>query len=600
MSPALAIRALTAALLLGATALAVAAEPPARPAAEPVTEHGYLTVRDGAQLQYTLTRPAGTRRVPALLNFAGYDSGSNVASSAPPLIDDMVSEGFAVIGVNVRGSGCSSGTFDVFEQRWAEDGYDVVEWVARQRWSDGAVGMFGGSFPGITQLLVAAARPPHLRAIAPLSILGDVYRDIGFPGGIPNVVFPNAWYGLQNRSAAANVPRAVERGDQRCGQHWAGSTAQNPPHAVPTVFVEHRYDDAWMRTHAPGAGLGRITVPALVFTQWQDEQVGGRVSLALGALKPDRTWVVASNGNHAWGICARCVAMQKQFFRWALKGQGAGWRHVPHFQVWEESTKLLRFPSADPVGDRGWVVTSRTWPPRVEPLAFSLASAGRLLPGREAGTGSSSYAYPGPSASRGNPGADNANAPTGDLWETSTAPTGHGLVFTSAPFDRDRVLFQAAAELWLSSTATDTDLQVTLTEVRPDGQETFIQRGWLRASHRREDPRRTTVLRPFHTHREADVQALQPLVPALARVEVMPFSHPIRRGSALRLIVDAPTGLTGFWGFDYLRVPAVNTVLHDRGHRSRLLVGVLPGVVARGPLPPCGSLQNQPCRVAAP
>ncbi len=597
MSPGLVLRALAGAILALSATLATAEGAAPAPT---VTERGYITVRDGVQLQYTVTHPARKGRYPTLLNFAGYNSGSDVSSSAPPLAEDLLKEGFAVIGVNVRGSGCSGGAFEVFEPRWAADGYDVVEWVARQRWSDGKVGMFGGSFPGITQLIVAAARPPHLRAIAPLSTLGDVYRDVGFPGGIPNVVFPNAWYGIQNESAAENVPTALQSKDSQCAQNWAGSAAQNPPHAVPTIFAEHAYDDAWMRAHAPGAGLSRITVPALLFSQWQDEQVGGRITGSLGALKPDRTWLVASNGDHAWGICGPCVELQKRFFRWALKGDQRSWRQVSHYQIWEESTKLLHFPSADPVGDKGWVVTSPTWPPRVQPLAFSLADGGRLVIGAGRAAGSSSYAYPGPSASRSNPGADNANAPTGDEWETSMPPKGDGLVFTSDPFDRDRVLFQASVELWLSSTASDTDLQVTLTEVRPDGQETFIQRGWVRASHRKEDPRRSTLLRPVHTHQEADARPLPQGVPTFLRIEVMPFSHPVRRGSALRLIVDAPTGLTGFWGFNYLRTPALNTIYHDAGHRSRLLVGVLPGTVAHGPLPPCGSLQNQPCRPLVP
>ena len=96
------------------------------------TEHGYVKVRDGVELSYTVIRPSKSGRYPALLNFAGYTSGSDPGSSnaIPPA--EMVKDGYATIGVNVRGSGCSGGTFEVYDPRWATDGYDIVEWIARQ------------------------------------------------------------------------------------------------------------------------------------------------------------------------------------------------------------------------------------------------------------------------------------------------------------------------------------------------------------------------------------------------------------------------------------------------------------------------------------
>jgi hypothetical protein len=158
------------------------------------------------------------------------------------------------------------------------------------------------------------------------------------------------------------------------------------------------------------------------------------------------------------------------------------------------------------------------------------------------------------------------------------------------------VVSTASADLWLSSTATDTDVQVTLSEVRPDGSETYIERGWLRASHRKLDAAASTPLRPVQTHLQSDAAPLEPGLPTPMRVEVFPFAHTIRRGSALRMIIDAPTGLTGFWGLNYLKTPAVDTVYHDHAHPSRLVVGVVPGEQAQVPLPACDTLQNQPCR----
>jgi hypothetical protein len=561
------------------------------------TEHGYIKVRDGVELSYTVIRPSQTGHYPALLNFAGYTSGSDPGSSTAIQPEEMVKAGYAMIGVNVRGSGCSGGTFEVYDPRWATDGYDVVEWIARQPWSTGKVGLFGGSFPGITQLMVAGTRPPHLRAIEPLSTIGDTYRDVAFPGGIENIVFPHLWFGEQNYDAAGNLLPAGQQGDAKCVPNWSSSTAQNPPSSVPVLFAEHAFNDAFWRGHAPGSYIPAINVPALFFTQWQDEQVGGHVSELFSALAPSRSWVVTSNGNHAWVLCDECVKLQKRFYAWTLKGENTGFGAVPHFQVWQESTNFTD-PKTGAHGHKRWSMPFRSWPPPLAPMTLNLRAGNRLsFTTAAAGESPDSYDYPSMSPSVGDHAArlEGING-VGDAWTKSGGPGPGGLVFTTPPFSQDRVLGSASADLWLSSTAADTDLQVTLSEVRPDGEETYIGRGWLRASHRKLDAAASTPLRPVQTHLQSDSEPLQPGVPTLMRVEVFPFVHTIRRGSALRVIIDAPTGLTGFWGFDYLKTPAVNTLYHDPAHPSRLVVGVIPGEQAQAPLPACDTLQNQPCR----
>ena len=87
-------------------------------------------------------------------------------------------------------------------------------------------------------------------------------------------------------------------------------------------------------------------------------------------------------------------------------------------------------------------------------------------------------------------------------------------------------------DLWLSSTAADTDVQVTLGEIRPDGMETYVQNGWLRASHTRPTTRCRPSSGPVQTHREEDAAPLPSGDFALARVELFPFAHAFRAGSA--------------------------------------------------------------------
>jgi hypothetical protein len=174
---------------------------------------------------------------------------------------------------------------------------------------------------------------------------------------------------------------------------------------------------------------------------------------------------------------------------------------------------------------------------------------------------------------------------------------GTGVAFTTDPFANDVEVFgPASADLWVSSTAPDTDLEVTLSEIRPDGQETYVQPGWLRASHRALDAARSTALRPYQTHDAAT--PLAPDVPTPVRVEVFPVGHVFRAGSRLRLRVEAPNGATGMRALQFLPVPAVNAVHAGPLTPSRLVLGTVPATGVVAAYPACDALVNQPCRRA--
>src|SRR4029077_1552021 len=114
------------------------------------------------------------------------------------------------------------------------------------------------------------------------------------------------------------------------------------------------------------------------------------------------------------------------------------------------------------------------------------------------------------------------------LWPVKPAP-GAAVSYTSAPLTKDAAaLGSGSLDLWMASTAVDTDLQVTLTEVRPDGQEEYVQTGWLRASHSKVAPdarpndadlfEKSTPTRPYQTHQQADQAFLTPGTPTKMRV----------------------------------------------------------------------------------
>jgi predicted acyl esterase len=134
--------------------------------------------------------------------------------------------------------------------------------------------------------------------------------------------------------------------------------------------------------------------------------------------------------------------------------------------------------------------------------------------------------------------------------------------------------------------------------VRPDGNETYVQSGWLRASHRKLDGDASTPLSPVPTHTRADAADLPADRFSRVQVPIFPFGHVFRAGSRLRVVVQPPGGNTPRWAFDVLPAEGevVNEIDHTARHASRVLVSVVPDVSVTTGLPPCPALRGQPCR----
>ena len=569
--------------------------PSAAAAEAPTRTTGYVAVDDGTRLKWTLLSP-GEGPHPVLVQYEGYNAGSNPARVNDAFVADALAAGYAVLGVSMRGTACSGGEFALFDPRWGTDGAQVVEWAADQPWSTGRVGLFSFSYAGISQLLVAAQRPEGLAAIAPGMVVSDMYRDVGYPGGIANAGFPAAWEAALHLSWAQAAQQAQAEGDAECLANIASHQVLGVPEGVVLTGFAHPYDDAFFRSRSPQAGLRRIDVPVLGAAAWQDEQTGPRGVLAFDRTDPDRTWVVGTNGIHGmYAASPRFRSLLLRFMdRW-VKGERNGWESTPHRQLW--------FDADTDTFDPASVVTSRgdEHDVRGRTRALALGPDGAL--GARRATGSTSYATPLPS-----PGLvsealvlDPSSYAGGLTWQTTPVVPGGSAAFTTAPLGRDTVLDGGSLDLWLRTTAEDADVQVTLTEVRPDGQETYVQRGWLRLSHRALSPRSTRLL-PVHPH---TAEAQEPMVPGQAtrvRVALQPFAQVFRAGSRLRVWLDTPS-VTGLWAFAPNDLPGGASepsqveVLHDAEHPSRLLVSQVRGPRGgAGPLPDCGTLVAQPCR----
>lgn len=555
-----------------------------------VRRQGYIELRDGVKLHYNLALPAEQGRYPTVFVYDPYEAGaaSNGPITRPYITSFWAERGYAAIGVNIRGTGCSGGTFAAEDApQWGEDGAEVVDWIAAQPWSNGSVGMFGISFTGTSQFAVAAMASPALKAIAPWQVFPDFYRDMAYPGGIYNSVFVSGW-GLVSRpllqSSGAN---AAALGDLQCLANILQSLLPNTAANVGTQMVRHPWrDEYWARD--PSTLLADVRIPVLGCVTWQDSTVTSRAADLFGEdLPPDRTWLVANNGPH--GGCAVAEDMLMRFYGRYLKGEANGWERTPpltlHHEVPPEGDGSIERWTAP--GRPTWTTTHQRFDGGVQPLLLRLQPGGRL--DREAPQAEGQverYAYPSVSANTAYDWLGGFSR-----WGWPQLP-GTSLSYTTPPLAQDaEFLGSGSVELWMSSLGSDADVQVTLSEVRPDGQEMYIQNGWLRLSHRREDPARSKRLRPWHTHLAADAQPLTPGEPVLARIQMLPFNHVFRAGSSIRLAIDTPNLDHGA-----SLAPSINAVHLGGGHDSVMVLGWLPGSRAATTLPGCEAVKSQPCR----
>lgn len=551
-------------------------------------ESGYITLPDGVKLAYSAVYPDDGLPHPTLFEYSGYNPG---AVPDEPYIARYVPKGYAFIGVNIRGTGCSSGTFDFFEPQQGADGAYVIDhFIPTRPWSNGDVGMIGKSFPGITQLIVAEHKPSHLKAIAPGHFYADAYRDVAYPGGILNYAFAALWSFIsQPAPGYASAMQQIAEGDSVCAANVAEHTITNARYNPFLQAQEHPFDDALTQQRSPGVHIKDIDVPLFTALAWQDEQVGVRPSHILAELDVPY-WAILTNGDHGMYRTAAALGLLDRFFDHFLKGIDNGFETTPRVMVWWEATTGTRAPT--------WVTGHPAWPVPVTPKRLFLGEGGALTAEQQIAPVSKpdAYVYPAGMQGIGNPRYGLPQLPDAYIWPAKPLP-GTALAYTSAPLEADTAaLGSASLDLWLSSTAPDTDLEVTLTELRADGREQYVQKGWLRASHRALDPARSTELRPYQTHTLSSYAPLVPGTPTPMRIEIFPFGHVFRAGSRIRVWIEAPTVLPELWGFALLPIPAVNLVHHDAAHPSSLVLPVADVPIASASAPACGSLIRQPCR----
>ncbi|MCU1369456.1 MAG: putative hydrolase, CocE/NonD family [Ilumatobacteraceae bacterium] len=623
---------------------------------------GYLTTRDGTKLSINVTMPndGSSGPWPVILNYSGYDPSQ--PGDPPQEVAMYPYQGYVTVGVNLRGTTCSGGAFEFMEDLQALDGYDVVETLAKQTWSNGNVGMAGISYSGYSQLYVGSTNPPHLNAIAPASPYSDTYSGILYPGGILNDGFALGWASEREADAKPKahtwVKNRITNGDTTCAQNQVMRLQSKAllQRIHDTPFADHEFDYLNTETF-----VHKIGMPVYLSAQWQDEQTGGSSANLIPFFDPANTRVFGdfTNGTHVEPMGPEVIQDQLTFidlyvgkrkphtaslltlgipsiladlFQAPDRDEDFGlpfnsWNQKPDYATaladYEAQPRIrVRWENGAKPGLEGlpWGTTSTrytTWPPAeltneklyLQPDGALAGSAPTIAD--TAARASSSYTYD-PTTKRDSTSTGSTDAAWGPHpnYHWDVLKEGNALSFLSAPYT-SKVAYagQGSVDLWLRSSAADTDLEATFTEVRPDGKEVYIQSGWLRASHRKEDLTRSTELVPYQDHQAVDAAPLPAGQFTKVRIEMFPFAHIMRPGSRLRVNIEAPGGNQPFWKFEELGGTATNSIGHSTGMPSRVVLPRLPSAPFFIPsaLPACTlsgvtsqavSLRNQPCRTS--
>jgi predicted acyl esterase len=636
--------------------LAIDVHPPQSPpgtpglppgAALPPNPTSGLPLPPGASLP---TTPASGPPYPTLIEYSGYGyADPSGPQNGIAVIANLM--GFAVVDVNMRGTGCSGGGFDFFEPLQSLDGYDIVETIARQPWvMHHKVGMMGISYGGISQLFTAQNDPPSLAAISPLSVIDNTQTTL-YPGGILNTGFALAW--AQERihdakPASSNGGQAwayqrIQQGDGTCRSNQAlHGEAVN---LLAKVRANSHYRPAVADPLSPITFVRKIKVPVYMACQWTDEQTGGHCpDLAEHFTGTSRKWFTFTNGAHVDSLDPETFNRWYDFLELYVAHQapivnslairaaapviyqsamGINGMTLPPDPIQQQPTyagalaafehlRVIRVLFDNGAGGRtagepypGFETSFSRLPiPGTRARSWYLSTGGALADRPAARVRANAFTW----NAHARPLTDFTGAQDGSaggIWTATPPynwvhpPTGTAVSFQTSPLRASTTVIGAGAvHVWVRSSTPNLDLQATITEVRPDGKETFVQSGWLRANERKLDAGKSTLLDPVLSLRQSAVSPL----PRRRFVElIIPLyyeGHAYRAGSRIRLMISAPNGDQPIWSFGQTspRRHAIVLITYSKRMPSRLILPVVPGVSVPTGLPPCPGLRGEPCR----
>lgn len=558
----------------------------------PVTERNVaVPMRDGVVLRANVLRPAGAGPFPVLIYRSPY--GKEDEQKSYPTFAKAVARGYAVVIQDVRGRYASEGEFSPYRNE-GRDGYDTIEWAARQPWSTGAVGTFGASYPGAVQWLAAVERPPHLKAMAP-AMTFSTPRNFFYAGGvfdlswiswIFNDIAPGARLrqNLPGPRTDDEVAAAWARERSRLESHLPLRTLPDFQQVAPWYFewLRHPSVDPWWDWAEIRGKYSRVDAAVLNLSGWHDEAYGpeGATTNFQGLLAARRgrsdpavhlltgPWVhgvdstmSSRSGDRDFGPAA-AIDYDETVLRWMD-------RYVKGVANGVEAERPVRYFL---MGADAWRELD-SWPPPARPVAVFLDGAaagdatGVLRAGASVQASAASSFVSDPVHPFSDPFGDDLGAH--DYRALLGRPG--ALFFDSAPLTQDlEVTGHITAEIHLSCDAPDADLWVRLLDVAPDG-----------AAHNLMSPGLDVLRASYRSGTRREL--LQPHRIYILRLENLITSNRFLRGHRLRVQISAAffphfsrNLQTGQLEMDSAESrTATITIHHDRAHPSRLILPVV-------------------------
>jgi uncharacterized protein len=403
---------------------------------------------------------------------------------------------------------------------------------------------------------------------------------------------------------------------------------------------------------SPITFVDQIKVPVYMACQWTDEQTGGHCpTLASRMTGTDKKWFTYTNGTHVDSLSPEVynrlydflqlyvaqeapitksalinlswpVAMQAIF---GIDGPGGAPppAALPPDPIQQRPTydgALAAFeaePSIRILFDNGAGHANDGWPypafeqsfesfpiPDTEGRSWYLAPAGQLADQSPDSPAADGFTWDADARPLTNFTGNTASG-DGGLWtatpnyQWSQDPAGTAVAYATSPLTEDTAVIGAGrVDLWVRSSTPNVDLQATISEIRPDGKETFVQGGWIRTVARALDPLKSTELEPVPSFLLEDFEDMPADQFVPVTIPLYYEGHAYREGSRIRVRISAPNGDQPVWSFGETDPAGQANVAIGYGGSmpSRLALPVVPGVSVPPELPPCPGLRGQPCR----
>jgi hypothetical protein len=543
--------------------MAVADEAPVAP-----TRILSIAMSDGVRIAAALFLPPTPGAYPVLLAASPYRFDNDAAPAIPLFlwretgpIGWYLEQGYAYVHMDVRGTGRSGGEYHYQCRREQRDLYEVIEWIARQRWSNGKIGGIGQSYFARSQWFMATQNPPHLACVAPYDGHIDTYRDSAYTGGIPGL-YPTTWWDqvrTVNAYPAQGKPRFVE---------WD----------YPAAVKRHPTYDAWWQERAAAEKLDRIKVPVFSIGVWSkvDLHLNGNIVGFQRAGGPKKLLVFGSSNLYAAVADYSSVAFHEKyllpFYDCYLKGRRTAYLDEPDVRYFVTGADRFDTASSWPPRRIAYTPFYLTRGPSGSVASLNDGGLGRTKPGVDGGT--TRFDYPDAGWRMGVVGFGRDGRPD---------PARRVLTFTTEPLEADlEIAGPIELVLYAASSRIDADFFVKLSEQAaqaPDARARDLQpssriasKGWLRASMRAIDAALSRPHAPHYSHRKREM--LRPGRVYRFRIAVMPTAWRFTRGNRIRLeLANGDSSVTeGVFAHPYTPDKVGHDIIHHDARRASHLI----------------------------